>query len=165
MTVPSDNNTFIDVTFTPSAGNTFGSGAISGDEIVFGGFGGTGIAVTGTPLALGDNTYRFLLTGTFRPGPVTVTFVADSYHDSSSRGPPANSNDPRYSNEIVQSFTVAGATGDLVRTVPATSTTSEQTVALAGGVIGRDLLNGQHYLEIRFRASAGFAIGTTKVTR
>src|SRR4051794_1362516 len=158
VTVPGNNRTFVDVHFSPSGGSTFDVGAISGDELSFGGFGGTGIAMfpTNPVVDLGGGNYRFLLQGDFRPGAVTVTFLANTFHDNSPRAPP-------YSIDIVQNFSVNGATADLVRTVPATATDPEKVVALGGSTVGLDLINSLHYIEVRFRPTAGNAIDSSSI--
>src|SRR4029079_2663122 len=56
---------------------------------------------------------------------------------------------------FTSSFLVAGATGELVRTIPAHADQPETVVTLAGAGVGADVLNGLGYIEVRFRPSNG----------
>ena len=147
--------TYLDVTWTPTLGHQINAGLIGSDDIIIGGFGGAGVAVNTsiTPMRLpGTNTWRYFVTGTFQPGEVTLTVNPDVLGETPARAPPA----PSYNLLQTLRFSVAGATADAVRTVVVG--TDSQVVALAGAAIGRDLLNGRHYLEVRFRGAGGSAI-------
>ncbi|HSF98182.1 MAG TPA: hypothetical protein VLA55_05785, partial [Ornithinibacter sp.] len=156
VTVPTGNQTYVDVTFVPSAGSMLNLGSIGSGAISVGGFGGAGVVVTGAPVWLGGTTFRFLLNGSFRPGVVAITVHLTTFSDNSGRSPPTGLT-------LVHSFLVAGATADVVRTVPETSTTPETVVALSGAAIGRDVINALRYLEITFRPSSGFAVDHSTV--
>nr|NLI49984.1 hypothetical protein [Propionibacterium sp.] len=133
---------YLDVTFRPSAGSTL-TGSVTPDVITLGGFGAAGVTVlTTTPIRLEGDTYRFLLAGAFVIGAVDVTVDLTRIADTSGRSPPGTAQTLR--------FTVVGATGDLVRTLP-----DGAVVALGGQTIGRDRLNATHYLEVRFTATSG----------
>ncbi|PYQ01027.1 MAG: hypothetical protein DMF83_26620, partial [Acidobacteria bacterium] len=101
-----NNRTFVDVTFAPSAGSTLVTPSIDGGELAFTGFGGSGVTLTtGAPLHVGDRTFRYLLTGDFIAGEVTVNFAADQWTDSGGIKNRA----------FTQTFTVQGTRGDLVK--------------------------------------------------
>ena len=148
------NQTFVDVAFFPGAGNTsIDLGSSDTDEFTFGGFGGSGVSVRTSDhpvIDLGNGVYRFLLNGSFRPGEVEVDFVANTWSGTSARGPPATPN-----LGFTSTFLVAGATGELVRTIPAHGDQPETVVTLAGAGVGADVLNGLGYIEVRFRPSNG----------
>ena len=72
------------------------------------------------------------------------------------RAPPAGETD-------TNAFLVTGSTGDVTSTTPSTPTTPEKTVGLSGAAIGRDLLNGRHYIEITFRPSDGFSLDNATI--
>ncbi len=155
VTIAARQGSYVDVQFRPSLGGltpfVLDLGTL-GDEISFAGFGGTGITlVPGGVTDLGGGLYRFGLSGTFRPGQVDVILHLDKFGDNSARAPPVGSTE-------TQSFLVTGSTGDVVSTTPGTGTTPEKVVGLSGSAIGRDLINGRHYLEITFRPSEGFSL-------
>ena len=120
VAVVARQGSYVDVQFRPSTGSfTLDLGTL-GDEITFAGFGGTGVTVVpGGVTDLGGGLYRFLLTGTFRPGQVDVVLHYDNFGDTSARGPPAGSTE-------TQSFLVTGSTGDVARTAPSTPTTPRE---------------------------------------
>ena len=154
--VPQRQASYIDVRLTAGVGNTLNLGLL-GDQITFGGFGGTGVTViTGAPMAMGNDVYRFLLQGTFRPGQVVVTFHLDKFGVAGARAPPAGETD-------TNAFLVTGSTGDVTSTIPSTPTTPEKTIGLSGAAIGRDLINGRHYIEITFRPSDGFSLDNATI--
>ena len=157
VAITARQGSYVDVQFRPSTGSfTLDLGTL-GDEITFAGFGGTGVTVVpGGVTDLGGGLYRFLLTGTFRPGLVDVVFHFDNFGDTSARGPPAGSTE-------TQSFLVTGSTGDVTSTTPSTPTTPEKTIGLSGAAIGRDLINGRHYIEITFRPSEGFSLDNATI--
>ena len=157
VAVVARQGSYVDVQFRPSTGSfTLDLGTL-GDEITFAGFGGTGVTVVpGGVTDLGGGLYRFLLTGTFRPGQVDVVLHYDNFGDTSARGPPAGSTE-------TQSFLVTGSTGDVTSTTPSTPTTPEKTIGLSGAAIGRDLINGRHYIEITFRPSEGFSLDNATI--
>ncbi|MGB7963189.1 MAG: hypothetical protein WCF12_09585, partial [Propionicimonas sp.] len=133
---------YLDVTFSPSAGTILTTASITGDEISLSGAGlGTVALLGGTPLWLYGTTYRYLLTGSFSVGVVNVTVKLDAFSDNSGRSPPPGSILP-------YSFTVVGATAD---------------AAVSGTTIGTDVLNALHYLEIIFRGSSGYGIDTATI--
>jgi Ca2+-binding RTX toxin-like protein len=156
VTVPDDAHTFIDVHFNPAAGDLFPSTLTGTNQFTVGGFGGSGVTVLQAPIALGDNTFRFLLTGSFRPGLATLTFTPANFGGTPARGPP-----PAYT--FGESFSVVGATADLIHTIPGVGAAATQVVALGGSSIGRDTINALHYLEITFRPSSGFAIDPASI--
>ena len=146
---------YVDVTFIPTAGSTLNLGSINGDEILLGGPGAAGATlVPNTAIWLGGTTFRYLVTGSFVPGLVTVTIKLDAFSDNSGRSPPAGLT-------RTQSFTVTGVTVDAVRTVPTTN--GDVVVGLAGSTVGADTLNALHYLEIRFRATSGNLIDAATI--
>ena len=148
------NRTFIDVAFAPTAGNDIVDLGTLGDEFSIGGFGGAGVALRTTDhpvLSLGNGVYRFMLDGTFRPGAVDVDFQANTWNFAPARGPPGNL-------ASTSTFLVAGASGELVRTIPASGDKPETVVTLAGAGVGADVLNGLGYIEVRFRPSSGNSI-------
>ena len=157
VVVPRGAHSYLDVTFTPSAGHVIKMSSIDGDEIRLSGFGAAGVTLSGgSPTWVGGNTWRYTLNGAFRVGPVTVTFVAGSFDElTPSRGPPPY--------DVTQTFLVTGSTGDVVHTVPETSTTPETVVGVAGAALGLDLMNRLKYLEIRFKATAGHAIDPASI--
>ena len=159
VTVPTQDRSYLDVTFSPSSGFDLDPASITGDEISIGGFGGSGVSLPAARRSTsGTNTWRFLLTGTFRVGVVEVEIHLGAFTDTSARGPPPADL------SLVQTFTVTGATADLVHTVPATATEPETLIALDGAVIGVDAINGPHYLEVTFRPSSGFALDPATIT-
>jgi hypothetical protein len=82
--------TFIDVQFRPVPGTTLDVATIDGNEFLLSGFGGSGVSGgsgDGKALQVGENTWRFILTGQFRPGEVLVSFQENSW-SSTARGPP-----------------------------------------------------------------------------
>jgi len=60
-----------------------------------------------------------------------------------------------FNGAFTRSFTVAGTTADLVRTIPANGDTPETVVALGGSTVGKDVINGLSYLEVTFRPTNG----------
>ncbi|HEX6130266.1 MAG TPA: hypothetical protein VF044_00950, partial [Actinomycetota bacterium] len=157
-----NDRTFVDVAFAGAAGTELDLDSI-GDGIVeftLGGFGGTGIGFAGGPqgLHLGGGVFRFMLDGDLRPGEVVVSFNANSWDDNGARGPPVGTN-----RAFTQTFSVVGATADLVRTIPAAGDQPERVVALGGGSIGLDVINGLGYLEVTFRPSSGYTLDHTTI--
>ncbi|HSO69543.1 MAG TPA: hypothetical protein VLQ67_07855, partial [Arachnia sp.] len=93
-----------------------------------------------------------------------ITFDLHNVTDTSGRGPPPAGT------LLAQTFTVVGATADVVLTVPVADDpetpldeTGEATRPLSGATVGRDLLNQLKYLEIRFRGTSGFGIDHTTI--
>ncbi|PYQ00803.1 MAG: hypothetical protein DMF83_27255, partial [Acidobacteria bacterium] len=158
-----NNRTFVDVTFAPSAGSTLVTSSIDGRELAFTGFGGSGVTLTtGAPLHVSDRTFRYLLTGDFIAGEVTVNFAADQWTDSGGIKNRA----------FTQTFTVQGTRGDLVKRtmVPVldangnpTGTQTEVITSLNGRTIGKQTINGLGYLEVAFQASGGNHLDPTSI--
>ena len=90
---------------------------------------------SGNAIKVGATTFRYLLTGSFIPGQVDVLFNEGTWDDTSARGPPS-SNPANLA--ITETFSVAGSTADLVRTLPAHGDVPETIVALGGGEVGKD---------------------------
>jgi hypothetical protein len=125
------DRTYLDVTYTLPEGSSGDLLLVGTDDLVLEGFGAAGVSALGTsPLALGGGTFRYFLSGTFRP----VTCRAAAGRDAriaNARAPPGG-----FSNlEQVMRFSVAGPTADAVRTVVVDGV--ERTVALAGASLGR----------------------------
>jgi hypothetical protein len=161
-----NSRSYMDVEFRPGADAIIKVSTINGGEFTIGGFGGSGVTPgTGTNnvLHVSGNVWRFLLDGDFKAGPVDITFQAGSFDETTpARGPPVTGT---YSNtEFIKSFTVVGTTADLVRTVSANGDVPETVVALGGSTIGRDLINGYGYLEVRFNPTSGNALDPTTIT-
>src|SRR2546428_4763720 len=97
--------------------------------------------------------------GDFRPGTVEVQFQQNTWDENPARGPPGTG----FNAQSTRSFTVAGATADLVRTIPAHGDTPETVVALGGSTVGKDVVNGLGYLEVRFRPTSGNTIDSTTI--
>src|SRR5205814_9927294 len=132
---------------------------INGGELTIGGFGGTGVTMAGGPnnvLHVSWNVWRYMLDGDFKAGPVDINFLPGSFDETTpARGPPVTGT---YTSTLfTKSFTVVGTTADLVRTVPASGNVPETIVGLGGSSIGRDLINGYGYLEVRFNPTGGNA--------
>ena len=159
---PSYNNrTFVDVKFAPVTGWDLDPATIGGDELDLFGVGAGNFTSTGNipVIRVGSDTWRYMLAGDFAPGAVEVRFAEDTWRSKPpSTGPPAIGN-----LAFSRAFLVAGATADLVRTIPATATADEKIVALGGAAIGRDLINGLGYLEVTFRPSSGNAVDHTSI--
>ncbi|HEX4527586.1 MAG TPA: hypothetical protein VH108_12695 [Gaiellaceae bacterium] len=167
----SNTHTFLDVRFVGTPGYTADSRTIldAGNEFAFGGFGGSGVGFwggNGKVLQVGDDVYRFMLTGDFRPGEVDLNFIQNTWDQYSGRGPPTASTPapgPGFNAQFSLSFNVVGATADLVRTIPATATAPETVVALGGATIGQDVINAIGYVEVRFHATSGNSIDATTI--
>ena len=153
-----NNRTYIDVKFAGAVGDELNELSIDGDEFTIGGFGANGISVNSNWItALGNGLFRFGLTGQFRPGAVTIDFAEDTWDDNGARGPPTN-------RAFTQTFSVVGATADIVHTVTDPATQEEKVVGLGGGSIGKDVINGLGYLEISFRPSSGNVLNPLSIT-
>src|SRR5207245_2961628 len=107
-------------------------------------------------------TFRYLLTGDFIAGEVTVNFAADQWTDSGGIKNRA----------FTQTFTVQGTRGDLVKRtmVPVldangnpTGTQTEVITSLNGRTIGKQTINGLGYLEVAFQASGGNHLDPTSI--
>ncbi|HWG93174.1 MAG TPA: VCBS repeat-containing protein, partial [Mycobacteriales bacterium] len=137
---------FVDVLLAPGQGQALAG--LSSQDLTLGGPGrGTAATLAAPPLHLGGGVYRFFLTGAFAPGEVTVSVDPSDVLAGTARGPPA-----------VRTFLVAGASGDLVRDVPATATAPGRIEAVSGMVLSRDAINGQGHLLVRFRGTSGSTI-------
>ncbi|NMM35306.1 MAG: hypothetical protein HHJ13_15200, partial [Phycicoccus sp.] len=165
--VSSRTQTYLDVTYIPPVnpapgGPPFGIDPDSigdNDFAITGGGSGSGFQFL-QAVNLGGTTWRYLLSGTFAAGQVTVTFDLYNVTDLSGRGPPPGT-------LLTQTFQVVGATGDVVYSVPdnraTTGVDESATQPLAGATVGRDFLNQLKYLEIRFRGTSGFGIDHTTI--
>ena len=149
-------HTYIDVTYSPTLGALIRGSTIDGDEFTLTGPGVVPGLSFGPVIDLGNGVYRYTINGTFRPGAVNVVFALDKFEDDSARAPPAGATD-------TQQFTVAGTSGDLVRTIPAAGDQPQRVVALSGGTVGRSWINARGYLEVRFTPTSGYAIDPTSV--
>ena len=143
---------YIDIHFTASVGSLLNLASINGDEILLSGAGAAGVILLGgSPFLVGDNTYRYLLTGLFKPGAVNVTIQLNNFFDENpGRAPPVGQ-----TLTLVQSFTVTGATADVVQTVTDPTTHQQYPVVIGGSTVGLDLINALHYFEIRFFGASG----------
>ena len=79
--------TWVDVTLTPTLGNTVNASTVTGSTMTLSGPGlGTVTPVTGSGkyavLQITANVFRFFYTGAFVPGQVTATFAAGGWADS-----------------------------------------------------------------------------------
>ena len=145
VVVPTGSRSFIDVRFDDAGALsliTAGMVTISGSAVSAG--------ATITPMALGGGAVRYLLTGSFVPGTLMLTFKLDLLNNVDARGPPDGWTQ-------TQLATVAGSTADLVRSGTAQDGTPTLT-AIGGTVVARDQLNSRHYLEVRFSPSSGYDI-------
>ena len=150
---PPATRTYIDVDFTPldrarARPASTATSSPSAARRATGGHASTSV------IALGNGNYRYLLTAAFRPGAVTVTFDLDLLRrlaGARAAHPPAG--------PTTQGFTVAGATARRRPHRPRDADGSRAVVGLGGGTVGRDWINGPtRYLEVRFRATSGYAI-------
>ena len=145
VTVPSGSRSFIDVRFDDAGALSLisaGMVSISGSAVSAG--------TTITPMWLGGGRVRYLVNGSFVPGTLMLTFKLDLLNATDARGPPTGWTQN-------QSATVTGTTADLVRSGTAQDGTPTLT-AIGGTVVARDQVNAQHYLEVRFSPSAGYAL-------
>src|SRR6267142_3158438 len=94
------------------------------------------------PAPNGGRIYRYTLTGDFVPGDVTLTFTADSFHDTSTQ---------QFANtEQVLTFTVTGSSASLAAPV-------------AGSTIGLTVLQSQGYIDVTFAPASGASIDASTV--
>ncbi|MFZ0040303.1 MAG: hypothetical protein WAK93_03285, partial [Solirubrobacteraceae bacterium] len=74
---------YIEITFTPTHGNTIDAATINGGEFKITDASGNVVALTGTPTREGSsNTWQYHFSGQLALGTYTVTFVAGSFADS-----------------------------------------------------------------------------------
>ena len=147
------NRSYVDIAFDPASGQTLGSVPSPGNgRITLSGSALNGVSfASGSPLALGGGVYRYLLTGSFVAGTVTVTVAAGAVTSNGARGPPGHQTTVTDSSlQTTMSFTVQGPTADVVVTDPSTG----NVTSLAGGSIGRSVINGAGYIEISFHATS-----------
>ena len=157
------NRSYVDVAFSPASGQTLVSVPSPGNgQITLSGSGLNGVSfASGSPMALGGGVYRYLLTGSFVAGTVTVTVAAGAVTSNGARGPPGHQTTVTDSSlQTTMSFTVQGPTADVVVTDPITGTVT----SLAGGSIGRSVINGTGYIEISFHATSGNTIDPATIT-
>jgi hypothetical protein len=157
---------YIDIRFSGGTDAALVLTSINGNEFALSGTGATGFSggtFSPTAIYLGNNVWRYLLSGDFRAGQVDVTFAAGSFDAKTpARGPPASQT--TISNaEFKNSFAVVGATADLVRTIPATADAPETVVAMGGTTVGRDVINGLGYLSVRFTPTSGNALDAATI--
>ncbi|MFZ0041730.1 MAG: hypothetical protein WAK93_10520, partial [Solirubrobacteraceae bacterium] len=118
------SRTYLDVQFTATSGQNL-YGTIGDNVFTLSGAGASGITGLDTrngnnPIVfLGNGLYRFLFQGTFTPGQVTVSFNAGTWFSTSPRGPPTTYTIPNLAS--TETFTVNGATAQLVNTIPGTN--------------------------------------------
>ena len=78
-----NGNKYIDVKFTPTSGADLDPASIDGNEFTLSGSGlGTVVVDSSAPTGLGDNVFRYALTGDFVSGEVVIDFTAGSFQDS-----------------------------------------------------------------------------------
>ncbi len=75
-----NGNGYIDVTFADS-GSGLNPATVGGDEFSLSGAGAAGVTLGGTATLQSGTTYRFPFTGSFVPGPVSVSFTASTFGD------------------------------------------------------------------------------------
>jgi len=162
LTAASNDRTFIDIAFSASAGHLLDAGTIGGNEFLLGGFGGSSVTAGGSKfevVPVGDNVFRFMAHGDFRPGTVEVQFQQNTWDENPARGPPGTG----FNAAFTRTFSVVGTTADLVRTIPANGDTPETVVALGGSTVGKDVINGLGYLEVSFRPTSGNTLDASTV--
>ena len=134
---------FLDVVFRPAVGGTLDDNSIfdPSAEFAFGGAAAAGVTLVDmAPEKITERTFRYFFTGEFILGEVSVDFVADTIMDLDLNGNRAFS----------QSFTVEGATADLVN--PG-----------SGGVIGQTVLNDNGFLVVRFQPTSGAVLNQATI--
>ncbi len=80
------------MTLTPTAGAQVDVTSVDGNEVTLSGSGIGDTASAGVTRISTTNTFRYLFTGSFAPGNVTVTFNAGSWHDSAGNAGVGSSN-------------------------------------------------------------------------
>ena len=139
-----NDRSYIDVQYlaTRKVGDTIDEDSVDGDELSFTGAGGVTIA-SGDPIALGAGRYRYLLSGDFGVGAITVTFAGGSFGIAQSEG---------YENvEEDEAFTIVGPTTDL-------------TGITGGAVVGVKSLNRRGYLDVAIVVPADRTLNLDSVT-
>ena len=155
------NRTFVDVAFTPGVGRDLVLGSIDGNEFALSGFGGSGVTVSSGPLKalhVGNNVFRFMLDGQFRPGRRGRHVHARLLERPGARTP--GRRHPR------QPWLHADLRRRRLhrRPRPHRPASRQAIVALGGSTIGRDALNTLGYLEVTFRAPPASASTTPRST-
>jgi len=127
---------YLDVQFLPAVeGGTITGIGGNEYEFEFSGSAHNGVALQGAPTLVEGTTYRYAFTGNFVPGTLNLEFAANSWQDG----------DGNQGIAMTETFTVAGSTMTLNGT-------------LGSPVVGLSVLNGEAYIDVRYKATSGAMI-------
>lgn len=137
-----NSRSYMDVKFRPTNGNALDEASVldANAEFALTGAAAGGVAVNGTPSKLNGTTFRYYLSTSpsgFDIGLVSVNFSAGAWKDATD-----TTGERSLNLAFSQEFTAQGATASMVN--PG-----------AGGMVGRETINGQRYLEVTFLPTAG----------
>ena len=126
----------------PSATIVASSITDSDSEFSLSGAGVNNVVFNGAPLLVSGTTYRYSFSGRFTPGIVELNFVAGSWQDSAGNTSLGESQD----------FTAAGPTAAL-------------TNGLDKPTVGLSVINGRHYIDVRYKPTSGSALDAASIRR
>ena len=144
--------TYIDITYYATKGLSHSLDETtvldSNPEFALSGSSAAGILIGDSPSNMGSGKFRYYLTATngeFTPGQVSVDFIADTWKDAD------DATGTRSLNlAFSQIFTIQGATATVVN-------------PSAGTSIGQDSINGQGYIEVKFRPTVGHVLDSDSI--
>ena len=127
---------YVDIRFVATSGNTIVAAGItdSGNEFTLSGTALNTVVFNGAPTLVEGSTYRYSFSGKFVPGTVALNFIAGSWQDSGGN----------LSIDETHDFTAAGPTAAL-------------TNGLDKPTVGLSVINGRHYIDVRYKPTSGSA--------
>ena len=140
--VATPNIHYLDVQLTPTGGDTLDLASIddTAPELALSGAGAGTVALLADAMPTelpGTTIFRYYLSGSFAPGPVTVGFIAGSFSSSSAVHAAGFQNLAKTDGFDVQQLTATLADPN------------------AGGMTGTDTLNGRSFIDVTFTLPAG----------